>query len=271
MNYADLLLPEPGEYVSEEQYADWVLGQLAPAFHICREVPGRYPTGESVRLDAVLRPRDPGSWFDDEPVFGVEFKRPVTGHAERDEAGQIRQAADYGYCEFTGYGRLGIFLCPSPAVAWLRDARDVCARFADRAAEENTIQYHLRWAELMRRGTGRPFAAAELEAEARTLRWKAKKRREVIETGARAEGFRGAAHREQRRLLDQAGFMVRMLGAFGVGELMQHRELGWTLLRSGERLWSQLGEPVRRPTSLRPRIGSRQRIRPQGSVADHGK
>jgi len=29
---------------------------------------------------------------------------------------------------------------------------------------------------------------------------------------------------------------VRMIGGFGVGELMQYRSLGWTLARSGGRL-----------------------------------
>ncbi|MFG2918893.1 hypothetical protein ACGF0D_39175 [Kitasatospora sp. NPDC048298] len=39
-------------------------------------MPGRYPGGEGVRLDAVLRPRDTSGWFDADPVFGVEFKHP---------------------------------------------------------------------------------------------------------------------------------------------------------------------------------------------------
>ncbi|MFF4404909.1 hypothetical protein ACMATS_17980 [Streptoverticillium reticulum] len=256
MNYADLLLPEPGQYINEKQLADTVLGELRPHFHIQREVSGLYPTGKALRLDAVLRPRDPGPWFDDEPVFGVEFKLPSRANGYRDDAAQIRQAADYTYCEFDGYGRLGIFLCPSPVLGKLQSAQDVMTRHTNRVAEEGTIEYHRKWVASFWRASGHVFTDAELDAEARTARWKARKRLEAIEAGARAEGFSSATHREQHRLLDQAGFLVRMMGGFGVGELMLHRTFGWTLLRSGDRLWSQLGEPVRRPTSLRPRLGS---------------
>ena len=256
VNYADLLLPEPGQYANEKQLADAVLGQLAPHFHIQREVPGRYPTGASVRLDAVLRPRDPAPWFDEEPAFGVEFKFPNPFGGYRDDATQIRQAADYTYCEFDGYGRLGIFLCPSPVLGKLQGAHDAVSRHENLTAEQCSIEYHRKWAASLWQASGRTYTKAELDAEARSQRWKAKKRQDTIEAGARAEGFRSAAHREKERLLGQIGFLVRMMGGFGVGELMPHRTLGWTLLRSGERLWSQAGNPVRRPTSLRPRLGS---------------
>lgn len=255
VNVTDLLMPEPGMFANEKQFADQVLDDLSPYFHIEREVPGRYPTGEGVRLDAVLRPSDPGPWFDDEPVFGVEFKFPGYGGL-RDDAAQIRQAVDYSYCEFEGYGRLGIFLCPSPVLRHLREARDVITQYADRVAEESTIEYHRKWTAWTWHATGTELTSAELEARARRELWKRKKQQGEIEAGARAEGFRSAAHREQRRYLDQAGFLVRVMGGFGVGELMEHRGLGWTLSRSGGRLWSQFGEPVRSRWSLRPRFGS---------------
>ena len=67
----------------------------------------------------------PGPWFDYAPVLGVEFK-PVDAAAEhRDDVAAIRQAVDYSYCEFDGYGRLGVFLCPSPVLHYLRSANDV--------------------------------------------------------------------------------------------------------------------------------------------------
>lgn len=256
MFYTGLLLPEPGHYEDEKQLADSVLTQLASHFEIQREVPGRYPTGQKVRLDAVLRPLDPKPWYDDNPVFGVEFKSGARG-GDRDDAAALRQAVDYSYSEFEGYGRLGIFLCPSPAIEYLRRARDVIAGDARLAAEENTIEYHRRWAVMTLRATGSMPTDAKVEAEARKMRWQAMKRRQAIEAGARAEGFRGRAHRDQAHILHQAGFFIRVMGGFGVGELLQHRTLGWTLLRSGERLWSQSDGFVRRQTSLRPRLGSR--------------
>jgi hypothetical protein len=256
VNFADLLLPDFGLYANEKEFVAAVLEDLSPFFHVQREVPGRYPTGEGVRLDAVLRPRDPDPWFDDEPVFGVEFKSPSAYNGLRDNVAQIRQVVDYTYCEFEGYGRLGIFLCPSPVLSYLRNAQHAAARYEERAAELSTIEHHREWTASLWSATRSGFTDAELEAEARTQLWKAKKRLRAIEDGARAEGFRSAAQREQRRFLDEAEFMVRVMGGFGVGDLMQYRSQGWALLRSGERLWSQSGGPVRRPCSLRPRFGS---------------
>jgi hypothetical protein len=254
--FSDLLLPEFDLYANEKEFAAAVLGDLSSDFHIEREVPGRYPTGEGVRLDAVLRPRDPGPWFDDEPVFGVEFKSPSSYTSLRDDVSHIRQVVDYAYCEFEGYGRLGIFLCPSPVLGYLRTARQVVDQHENRVAEESTIKYHRESTARIWRATRHEFTSAELEAEARTQLWKAKKQRRAIEEGARAEGFRSLVQRDQHRLLDRAGFLSRVMGGFGIGELMQYRSLGWTLLRSGSKLWSQFGEPVRQPWSLRPRFGS---------------
>jgi hypothetical protein len=186
-------------------------------------------------LDAVLRPRDPGPWFDD-----------------------VRQAVDYSYCDFDGYGRIGIFLCPSPVVRHLRMARDVIEQHAVRVAEEHTIEYHRRWVASTLRATRSDFTEAELEHEAKKQLWKRKRQLRDIEAGAVAEGFRGgAAQRTQNVFLNEARFLVRMIGGFGVGELMQYRSLGWTLARSGGRLWSQYGEPVRHPWRLRPKFGGR--------------
>jgi hypothetical protein len=191
---------------------------------------------QGVRLDAVLRPRDPGPWFDDEPVFGVEFKLPSYG-GMKDDANHIRQAVDYSYCDFDGYGRIGIFLCPSPVVRYLRMARDVIDQYAARVVEEITIEYHRRWAASTLRATRSDFTDAELEHEAKKQLWKRQRQLRDIEAGAVAEGFRGgAAQRTQNVFLNEAGFLVRMIGGFGVGELMQYRSLGWTLARSGGRL-----------------------------------
>ncbi|MFJ3097916.1 hypothetical protein [Streptomyces hydrogenans] len=48
----------------------------------------------------------------------------------------------------------------------------------------------------------------------------------------------------------------RALGQLQVGELIQHRSNGWTLLRSGDAMWSECKGPQRR-VPLRPRTGSR--------------
>jgi hypothetical protein len=256
VNYADLTLPSPDSYADEKEFTVAALDDLSSCFHIQREVRGRFVTGEPLRLDAVLRPRDPSSWFDDQPVFGVEFKAPTYGSL-KEEASNIRQAVDYSYCEFGEYGRLSVFLCPSPVLNHLREARRAHAEYEQRAAEESSIEHQRRRVMMASRAVGQALTDAEIEADARTQVWKARKRLRVIEDGARAEGFRGVGHRRQEEILRQVGFMTRILGGLGVGELMQHRQLGWILLRSGERIWSQFGDPVRRPFSLRPRLGSK--------------
>lgn len=40
-----------------------------------------------------------GPRFDDDPVFGVEFKSVDAAGGYRDDVAAIRQAVDYSYCE----------------------------------------------------------------------------------------------------------------------------------------------------------------------------
>ncbi|WP_187281788.1 hypothetical protein [Streptomyces sp. gb1(2016)] len=48
--------------------------------------------------------------------------------------------------------------------------------------------------------------------------------------------------------------LTHLLGQLSVGELMPYEDSGWTLTRSGVRLWSEGVAKV--PYKLRPRIGS---------------
>ncbi|MCP2314283.1 hypothetical protein [Kitasatospora paracochleata] len=251
MQYSDLVAPPVGVYRNEREMADSVLDVLAADFHIEREVPGRYPTGEAVRIDAVLRPIDPTGGFDAQPILGVEFKFPENIDGMAEFGAQIAQAADYAHCTFRDYGRLAVFLCPSP-VSQLIAQTDATITSRNRMlpqwrAHLTAVNEHL----------SSPRTPQQLEADAVRYALDAAHRRLARDASARADGHRDDAHRERSRLNQQATFVTRLLGQLGVGELMPHRYRGWTLLRCGEPVWSQTGGPVRRSGTLTPKVGNR--------------
>lgn len=95
------------------------LAALDPYFTADREVRGVHCSGKRLRLDAVLRPRDPSGWFDPAPVFGVEFKNAFAGSFDtRRFTSWAAQAVDYAHTEWEGYGRLTIFTCPAVSAAF---------------------------------------------------------------------------------------------------------------------------------------------------------
>lgn len=102
------------KYRSEADLATAALAELDPYFTADREVHGVHYTGKQLRLDAVLRPRDPTGWAGPAPAFGVEFKNALSGPSDtRRFTSWAAQAVDYTYTEWTGYGRLMIFTCPA--------------------------------------------------------------------------------------------------------------------------------------------------------------
>jgi hypothetical protein len=115
--------PHAGEPVplvgfpSEAALTEAVLRRLSPWFRIDREVSGIHPTGRACRIDAVLQPRDAHVWKDPGIALGVEFKSwhsRVAGAGRKERIGLVAQAIDYSMTEWTGYGRVPIFMCPDP-------------------------------------------------------------------------------------------------------------------------------------------------------------
>ncbi|WP_345695748.1 hypothetical protein [Kitasatospora terrestris] len=251
MLYRYLVPPPQGFFGSERALADHVLGRLAAHFLIEREVEGRYPDGRTVRIDAVLRPRDPSGWFDVEPVFGIEFKLPDKINSVGEFGAQIAQASDYAHCTFDGYGRLTIFLCPSPVSDLLTQADRKVGSMV-RTLEETCKVLAETDAFL-----GLSRTAEAIEAQAREWERRDRERLAAIEAGARAEGYKSALDREKERVREKAVFAAHLLGQLGVGELMPHTSDGWVLLRSGERVWSEKGGPRRSMGTLRPKVGNR--------------
>lgn len=166
---------------NERDLANRYLARLNQSFTVEREIRGTHCTGERLRIDAVIRPRDPSGWKDPSCAFGVEFKRPPGSLDTNNFTRWAAQAVDYTHTDWDGYGRLMIFTCPA-------------------------ISPHL------------------------TI-W-----------GDRASGL-----------------VMRMLGQLGVGEIIETRHYGLTLMLHGShRLWSERdGVVFGRQWTLRVKVGSR--------------
>ncbi|MEV7638538.1 hypothetical protein AB0O32_01290 [Streptomyces rubiginosohelvolus] len=102
---------------NEATLTEGVLRRLEPWFHIEREISGKHPTGRPCRIDAVLKPRDAPAWKNPDVALGVEFKSwfpHVINSSRKDTTGWVAQTIDYSMTDWTGYGRLPIFMCPDP-------------------------------------------------------------------------------------------------------------------------------------------------------------
>lgn len=109
-------------YPSEKAFVDATLAELEPYFHIEREVVLEHWTGKPLKVDAVMRPREPQAWKDKSPVFAVEFKPPTLFHTgqgwgdTKDFTAWAAQSVDYAnslWHSASGEQRLRVFACPS--------------------------------------------------------------------------------------------------------------------------------------------------------------
>lgn len=110
---------------NEADLARRVLARLAPWFHIEEQVPGTHCSGKNLRIDAIIRPRQPEQWHNPSVALGVEFKtfNSTAGEVStHDITGLTAQAIDYTHVDWRGYGRVPIFTCPG-ALGWLPQPR----------------------------------------------------------------------------------------------------------------------------------------------------
>ncbi|MFK0181559.1 hypothetical protein ACIQVR_36990 [Streptomyces xanthochromogenes] len=250
------LMPQPGAFPDEKALSAVVLGKLDRWFHIEEQVPGRYWTGEETRIDAVLRPRDPKGWHDDAPAFGVEFKNPTLNTSTGDRYGWVTQAVGYAHCDWQGYGRLGIFLCPSP-LSWLLSRADEIASARQKRIGPEALETERARVRDYGRLFGKEYSDAYVDSEALLAHRRTLGELTYQEFTARADGFVNADERQQEHDLRMADELTHLIGQLGVGELMPYERIGWALMRSGMRLWSEQDGVTRIPFRLRPRIGSR--------------
>lgn len=246
-------LPPAGLFRDEKQLADHVLEKLGEWFDVEREVTGRYWTGEPVRIDAVLRPKDTTGWHDQAPALGIEFKQSgATGY----EA--IAQAVSYSHCRWDGYEKIGVFLCPGPLTVATERAREANARRQERLSPQELERYRqdarnygLRYGKVYTERRVEYLARKRHREELGDLRYE--------EFLARAEGFDNLAAHEDDVALRVQTEQLRLVGHLGVGELLPYEDYGWTFTRSGHRIWSQHGGVTEVPWALGPRIGSSRR------------
>lgn len=250
----DLILPELGAFPTEQALSDYVLGIMSEWFSIETEVDGRYRGEELTRIDAVLRPLDPSKWADESPAFGIEFKLPKPDAGLKDYFKWAAQAVDYTHVDWDGYGRLQVFVCPSPIMAYLSTAK---ARETARARRQDmeTIDHARHWTQLIYRTVGEEVGS-DLEQMAQDRWFDTVIQHQAEDAEAFAEGFQNALDRSEGQRAVAATAISHLLGQLNVGELMPTKRHGWSLIRAGHMLWCQ-DSGVRGKWSLKPQLGSR--------------
>lgn len=227
-------------------------------FHIEEQVSGRYWTGETTRIDAILKSRDPGPWFDPDPAFGVEFKNLSAGASVGERYGWIAQAVGYAHCEWEGHGRMAIFLCPSPLSRILSRADEIEIARQQRISPEMLDEERQR-VRCYGRQFGKEYSDAHVDREAPQTHRRRLGELTYEEFAARADGYADAAEQQREHDLRVAKELAHLLGQLNVGELMPYEGNGWSLTRSGDRLWSEHQGVSGVRHSLLPRIGSDRR------------
>jgi hypothetical protein len=106
------------QFGSESELAGKVLERLEPWFHIQREITGLHCSGQELRVDAMIRPRDALQWRDPDVAFGIEFKIPEGD--VRSYTRWLAQTISYTHVDWRGYGRRIVLTCPG-AASWLDD------------------------------------------------------------------------------------------------------------------------------------------------------
>lgn len=97
----------------EKIFANNILELLKDDFIIVTEVWGTHFSGARLRIDAILKPKDPTKWKNPDVCFGIEFKLAEKLKDTKDKTLWIKQCIDYANTEWDNYGYLYIFSCPS--------------------------------------------------------------------------------------------------------------------------------------------------------------
>lgn len=100
--------------MSEKDIETWVLDALEPHFVIERRVPGFHFSGKRLIIDAVVVPRATQRWKNQNAALGIEFKDIARLRGDtRNFTTWLSQCVDYSHTNWSGYGYLFIFACPS--------------------------------------------------------------------------------------------------------------------------------------------------------------
>ena len=108
--------PENTSNMSENDVRNHYLRQLEDHFIIETEIPGKHFSGKTLKIDAVVRPRDTNSWKNPAVALGIEFKdsnRYSENYDTKDFTKWLAQCVDYSNTNWVDYGYIYIFTCPS--------------------------------------------------------------------------------------------------------------------------------------------------------------
>ena len=111
--------------INENSIRETFLLHLEKDFHISREVKGVHMSGKTLRIDAILKPKNTDGWLNPNITIGIEFKDPskISSSEGRGKYDMLAQCLDYSMTEFEGtdFESTIIMLCPSIA----KDKNDV--------------------------------------------------------------------------------------------------------------------------------------------------
>lgn len=97
----------------EKIYADNILNILSPSFYIEKEVKGTHFSGERLRIDAVLKPKESFLWKNPNISLGIEFKSVENLKSTKNITHWVTQCIDYANTNWDKHGYIYIFSCPS--------------------------------------------------------------------------------------------------------------------------------------------------------------
>lgn len=99
--------------ILEKDFQNRVLEVLDKFFNIDTQITGRHYSGRLMKIDAILKPRQPQSWKDPNVALGVEFKSPDKLGSTTDKSHWMTQCVDYANTDWNNYGYIHIFSCPA--------------------------------------------------------------------------------------------------------------------------------------------------------------
>ena len=112
--------------MTEEENKAELFNFISPHFIIKEEVWGKHLSGDNVRIDAVIMPKEPDKWKNKkQTAFGVEIKPEYDSYNEI--SGMILQCIDYKYSRFHGKNGLiylPILMYPNPLIKTDKAKRD---------------------------------------------------------------------------------------------------------------------------------------------------
>lgn len=103
--------------MSEIDFSAEVLARLRPTFWVQTEVTGKLELPgmppRRLRIDAIIRPKNPAGWKNPHVALGIEFKDPDQVYDTKEFTCAAAQAVHYAMTDFKGFGILPfVFVAP---------------------------------------------------------------------------------------------------------------------------------------------------------------